>query len=351
MADNIREAQPVGEDDGGLYAPSGSTLLNLACTDRGSGGYLLGRMINIIGDSSAGKSFLALTMLACIVRLKFFKDYRIIYDDAEAALGFDIEKLFGKRLADRMEPPRLDEDGEPEPSSTIQDLQDNIHNLCAEGIPFIYVLDSLDSLTSEEEIGKVAEVRKARKEGKDAAGDYGVTKPKAMSQMLRMMVRDIMKTLSLLIIISQTRDNINGFGFDKKTRSGGRALKFYSTIEMWLTNLGKIKGKRDRQIGMNCGIKITKNKITGKLRQVKFPILYSYGVDDIGSMIDFLVDEKVWKKNKTKIIATGLRLEETRSVLIKKIEDNELERDVRKIVTRAWREIESGLDLGRKLRF
>jgi hypothetical protein len=82
----------------GLYVPTGCTLYNLALSDKYNGGYALGKVANTIGDSSAGKSILALTTFAEAARLRKFKDYDLVYDDAEAADEFNKVKLFGPKM-------------------------------------------------------------------------------------------------------------------------------------------------------------------------------------------------------------------------------------------------------------
>ncbi|MEI6158165.1 MAG: hypothetical protein WCP87_07355, partial [Atribacterota bacterium] len=144
----------IMEPRSGILIPTGSTLLNLALSDRKEGGYDGGKIVNIIGDSSSGKTFLALSCMAEMAYDDQFKKYKLIYDDAEQANEFNIEYLFGKKLADRIEAPRY---GKKEPlhSHTMQDFEANIHRHLAGQEPFIYILDSFDSITDEDEIEKV----------------------------------------------------------------------------------------------------------------------------------------------------------------------------------------------------
>lgn len=340
-----RSSRPM---DASGFLPTGSTLFNLMLSDRADGGYALGTMANIIGDSSSGKTFLALTAFAEAAMLKRFKDYRFIYDDAEAACAFDIPYLFGDKVADRIEPPN--QDTTKPASDTVQAFCDNVHDALDDGRPFIYVLDSLDSIGSEEEINKYEEQRMARAKGKDIKGSYGMTKAKGMSELFRLIIRKISKTNSLLIIISQTRDNIDPMSFSKKTRAGGRALKFYATHEVWAA-IGKTHKKRERVVGVDAILKTTKNKITGKRRDTTLPIFYDYGIDDIGSCIDFLQSEGYWTKTGQKINATHFDLSCTREKLIRTIEEGHLEKELRKITGEAWNEIESSLRLDRKPKY
>ena len=341
-----RQRPPVEEKTLDLVS-TGSTLLNLACSDTWAGGFGKGKLVNIIGDSHSGKTLLALSVLAEAARDMAFDNHRLIYDDVEAAMEFDLGYLFGSGISDRIESPAEDEDGEPDSSHTIEDLQSNISRALKQGDPFIYILDSLDALTSLEDIKKAEEQEKAREKGKEAVGSYGVAKAKQMSQMLRKIIRDMKKTDSTLVIVSQVRENLNPAAFSKKYRAGGKALKFYCTHEIWLAVTGKIK-KKDRIIGSEVKAKITKNKITGKVREVEFSMFNDYGIDDIGSCIDFLTNEGYWSTKKQTILATDFDFSGTRASLIKYIEENSREKKLARLTGKVWNRIEDSLKLGRK---
>lgn len=333
-----------------ILIPTGSTMLNLSCSDNPDAGYRAGSMVNLIGDSSSGKTFQALTMLAEICQLERFNNYRLIYDDVEAACEFDISYLFGDKTAERIESPAKDKEGLPLNSDVVEDFHCYIMDAIEGDQPFIYILDSADALGAEQDEKKVDEMRVARRKGQDTAGSYAMAKPKAFSSILRGICAKLKKGENLLLIVSQTRDNIDPMSFSKKTRSGGKALKFYATHEIWMA-CAKTHKKKERAIGVDSKLKITKNKLTGKKRECEFPIFYDYGIDDIGSCIDFLVKEKVWYKKKLTIQATTLGLEGTRASLINQIEDKGLEGKLRRIVGKAWREIEDSLKLNRKSKY
>ena len=175
-------------------------------------------------------------------------------------------------------------------------------------------------------------------------------KAKLLSEILRVTAREIANKEAFVNIISQTRDNI-GWGFTDKTRSGGRALKFYCYHEMWISSVGQIP-KLNEKIGSNSRVQISKNKLTFKKRTVDMPIYDNYGVDDIGSCIDFLLAQNHWKKiTKQTISASDFGWEGTRATIIKRIEKGGWENDLRKIVGEAWKEKEDALDIGRKQRY
>lgn len=329
--------------------PTSSALFNCACSDNPNGGLSLGRMINLIGDSSSGKTFFAKSVFAEAAQIPFFDNYRFIMDDVENADDFNNEYLFGKRTAARIEAAHM-EDGEPCPSDTIEDFHFNISDALDDGRPFIYILDSADALDAKQDQEKIEDMRVARAKGNKVAGSYGMAKPKKWSEILRNICGRLKKTGSVLIIISQTRDNIDPMSFEKKTRSGGKALKFYAHHEVWLAMAGKIK-KKDRVIGNNVKAKISKNKITGKVREVEFAIFYDYGVDNIRSCVDFLVKEEWWKKNKLTIDASDLGISGTVEKLIQQIEDQGLEDQLKKTVGECWMDIEDSLRLDRKRKY
>lgn len=332
--------------------PTGSTLLNLALSGYIGGGWKKGTMVNVIGDSSAGKSFVVLTTLAEMHTYSKFDEYELIYDDVENANSFDMEYLFGNSFKDRVIAPNYDDEEEESYSDMIEDFQLNFIRALQEG-PCVYCLDSFDALTAEADEKKSMEMLEAREKGKEVKGTYGMAKAKKSSEILRQNVKKLKKTKSLLCIVSQTRDNVDPLSFQKKTRAGGKALKFYASHELWLTNGGAIKSK-DRIIGVKCKVKISKNKLTGKIREVSFPIFYDYGIDDIGSCVDFLIKEKHWKKSASgsKITTNELLIDPcTRASVIKQIESKGLEKKLSEIVGAVWHDIEDSLKLNRKSKY
>ncbi len=353
----------------GDFVPFPSTLLNLACSDNHEWGPQVGKIVNIIGDSSSGKTFLCLSILAEMCADPIFNNYRLIVDDVENANEFDMEDLFGEIAATRIEPPSWLEINEDDlssgmqyvqegkktwiadPSETIEEFWINIMDALDEGTPFIYVLDSLDALDARDDQKKFDEMRAAYKKGKKAKGSYGTAKPKSMSSLLRGIKKKLKGSGSILIVISQTRDKIDAVSFgSKKTRSGGKALKFYSTHEIWLAMIETLRSK-GIIIGNDVRARVSKNKVTGKQREVTFRIYYDYGIDDIRSMIDYLVENGHWKKKKNTIIAHELRIEAGMDKLIREIEDRGLEKKLRHITNKLWHDIEESVRLHRKKKY
>jgi len=332
-----------------LYLPTGSKLLDLYLSNGKDGGLMAGKYYLLVGDSSAGKTLFAMTMLAEAARLSGFEKHRLIYDDAEGGNLFDQEKMFGTKLLERIEPPKV-EDEEPQYSSTIEEFLYNLDDAVEDGRPFIYVLDSSDALSSEPEQDKFDEQKQAYRKGKDTAGSYGDGKAKAFSAGLRQLMDPLRQTDSILIIINQTRDNL-GFGFQKKTRSGGRALTFYATAELWLAVNKKIKRNvkgKERSIGNYVEVEVKKNRLTGVEGKVLVPVYPTYGIDDVGSCVDWLVAEGRWGKSGQKIVADGFDLEASQAKVIEHIESEGLEHKLADIVYDHWQAIMEAVSLKRK---
>jgi hypothetical protein len=211
----------------------------------------------------------------------------------------------------------------------------------------------MDGLNSEEDFKKFEEQKKAHRKGKEAAGSYGDGKAKKNSQTLRKMLTRLYKTGSILIVIGQTRDNI-GFGFEKRTRGGGRALKFYAALEMWSAVYKHIKKNykgKDREQGIIAQIQLRKNRFTGKDRTLYVPIYHSFGIDDVGSCVDYLVEEKHWKKGNKGIKAPEFDFVGPRDKLIKHIEEEDCVPELKVLVKRTWQEIEEAVAVHRKKRY
>lgn len=342
---------PANESD--QYLSTGSTLLNLAISGHPDRGYMRGKYYLFVGDSMSGKTFFILTCLAEASLRKDFDDYRFIFDNAEDGALMDIGKFFGKSVEERIEPP-MTEGGNPIYSNTIEEFYYHVDDAFLEERPFIYILDSMDALSSDPEQSKFDEQKEAHRKGKSTTGTFGDGKAKINSSGIRKLLSRLKKTGSILIVVNQTRDNL-GFGFEKKTRSGGRALTFYATLELWSSIKGKIKrtvrGKQ-RQIGVECSVRVKKNRIKGRDRTVQVPIYHSFGIDDVGSCIDYLLEENHWKVAKSGFFdAIGFGGKLSRDNLIKRIErEGEVPR-LREIVTKVWNEIEDACVIERKARY
>jgi len=347
---------------------TGSTLLNLACTDHPDLGFMMGAYYYLVGDSASGKTWLTMSCFAEACLNPAFQDYRLIFDDVEGGALMDVELYFGKEVARRLEPPST-RGGRPVFSTSIESFYYHIFDLLNEGKPFIYVLDSQDALTSGAARKKFVKQKQASEKEEEVAGSYGDGKAKYHSEHIREVLALLRKTKSILIIIGQTRDNL-GFGFEKKTRSGGKSLRFYANLEIWTSVMNRIKRSVrgvPRTVGNRCLAEVKKNRVTGKIgkdRSVELPIYYGLGIDDVGSCVDYILAEQHWPKVKVKgqededddrkkkvYDATELLIQGTRDRIIAHIEQEGLENKVRNIVAKVWAEVEKECQVVRKRRY
>lgn len=282
---------------------TGVSLFNLQLSGDARGGIKPGSYAFIVGDSSAGKSFLAATIAASAAIDVEFDDYTIYYDDVENGCSFNVEELFSDTIADRIKQP-------PHGTSTfIDDFYRNAKDAVSNG-PCVYILDSQDALTTKEEAGKYDEMVKAvAKAGGDTekalrnlSGQMADGKAKKHSQYLRRLVSMLEESGSILIILGQTRDDLTGYAKDSLVWSGGRALKFYSHIMLHMqvkSTIKKTVAATKREIGIESRVKVIKNRQTGKRSEAVCPIYYSHGYDDVGSLIDWMVTEGAWTGGTT----------------------------------------------------
>ncbi len=337
-----------------LLLSTGSTLLNLACSGRTDGGFRIGTYNFFVGDSNSGKTFIGLTCLAEAANDPRFDGYRLIHDDVEGGALMNLRRFFGSRMADRIEPPAGSK-AEPVYSRTAEEFYYHVDDALKDGRPFIFVEDSQDGLSSGAEEEKFDEKKAAHRKGKDATGSYGDAKAKIHSANIRKLLGPLKDTGSILLVLNQTRDSFSIF--EKSTYSGGRALKFYAALQLWASVKGQItrqiKGKK-RQLGVNCKVQVRKNRITGRDRTVVVPIYHSYGIDDTGSMVSWLVEEGRWTKSKSGVVeATGLgptfsgRLDQ----VVARIEERGMEDDLRTLVGMIWNDVEKACRVKRKRRY
>ena len=282
------------------YLSSGITMLNLATTNHPDCFVERGTYILFVGQSGAGKSYVATQLLAEAANNPLYDEYELIYDDVEHGQFFDIPRMFGNKLASRIRAPRVDESGMPIYSNTVEDFFFSVDDFQNAHKPFIYVLDSMDSLTSSVSDNKFIENKEQRRKdlekGKEVSAlsqGYGDGKAKQISGNLRRVVSRLRDTGSILIILSQVRDNITGMG-PRYTRSGGQALKFFAHGEFWFYTEGDLKrtvDKKERKYGQQTRVSIQKNRITGIKNDVRFPILIGAGISDADSCIEWLIEE------------------------------------------------------------
>lgn len=334
------------------FISTGSINLNLALSQKGlDGGWARGRIINIVGDGSSGKTMIALEACAYVFyhlsknATKLFpaiKKLIIVYNNVEGVMDFPIELMYGKEFKDAVEWIQT-----PTCQAFGRDVQRRLNNL-QEGEFLLYVCDSIDATISEEE---QARIEKSIKEDKAQEGSYKTEKAKYFSSAFfndlcgRMVNKD-----ATIICISQVRENLNAGVFGKKYyRTGGKALDFYTHQVVWLylkEKIKKIKNKQERVIGTRVLAKVDRNKTAKPYREAEFQILFDYGLDNIGSMVSNYFGPKVRK------ISFEDYVDVPREEFINSLEEDDETYNmlINKVVTE-WQEVEELVKVKRKPRF
>ncbi len=260
-------------------------------------------------------------------------DMKLIYDEGEAAFDKEYAAKLGLPvdIIDFRESETVEQ--------WYESLEKEVNLSSKEKKDFtIYVLDSLDALVSEEEM----------EQDFNKAG-FGMSKQKQMSKLFRRLVRKLRTNNILLIIISQLRDKIGVTFGETKTRAGGRALDFYASQIIWLYEIKKVK-KGNLTVGIDIKAKVKKNKLWKPFREVSFSILFEYGIDDVGSNIDYL------KENKKCVTDAGSRFSYennnySREEFIQFIGQNNREQEIKNLVKMTWDEIEEECKVIRKPKY
>jgi len=258
------------------FIRTGCTLLDCVL----GGGWPLGRVSNIVGDRSSGKTLLAIEATANFARQ--FPDGHIWYREAEAAFDEGYAVTLGLPV-DRV-------DFGPEGVGSRWDTVEDVFNdmmACIEqakesGQPGLYIIDSLDAISSDAEM--------ARKVGE---ATFGGEKPKMMGELFRKLIRELGATKIHVMVISQVRDKIGFTMGEKHTRTGGKALDFYATHIVWLAHLKQLTrtiNKVKRVTGIQVKAKAKKNKVNTPFLECDFNIRFAYGIDDYVASLDWLTD-------------------------------------------------------------
>ena len=247
--------------------PSGSISLDLAL---GISGYPRGRVTEIYGPESSGKTTLAIHAIAEAQKaggIAAFIDAEHAFDRFYAQkLGVDVENLFISQP----------DDGE-------QALEITDH-LIRSGAIDIIVIDSVAALTPRAEI-----------EGEMGDSKMGL-QARLMSQALRKLTANISKTNTCCIFINQLREKIGIMFGNPETTTGGNALKFYSTVRVDIRRMSQIK-EGEEVLGNRTKVKIVKNKLAPPFRKAEFDIMYGEGISRLGEIIDLGVDYEIVKKS------------------------------------------------------
>jgi recombination protein RecA len=245
---------------------SGSIALDLAL---GVGGYPRGRIVEIYGPESSGKTTLTIHAIAEAQKaggIAAFIDAEHAFDRFYAAkLGVDIENLLISQ-----------------PDNGEQALEITDH-LIRSGAIDIVVIDSVAALTPKAEI-----------EGEMGDSKMGL-QARLMSQALRKLTANINKTNTTCIFINQLREKIGVMFGNPETTTGGNALKFYASTRVDIRRISQIK-EGDEAQGNRVRVKIVKNKLAPPFRKAEFDLMYGQGISKVGEIIDLGVENEVLKK-------------------------------------------------------
>uniref|UniRef100_UPI004029F7CE recombinase RecA n=1 Tax=Alistipes indistinctus TaxID=626932 RepID=UPI004029F7CE len=276
---------------------SGSITLDQAL---GIGGYPKGRVIEIYGPESSGKTTLAIHAIAEAQKaggIAAFIDAEHAFDSTYAQkLGVDIDELLISQ-----------------PDNGEQALEIADHLIRSSAIDIV-VIDSVAALTPKAEI-----------EGEMGEAKMGL-QARLMSQALRKLTASISKTGTVCIFINQLRDKIGVVYGNPETTTGGNALKFYASVRV---DIRKAAGITDgeEQLGARAKVKIVKNKVAPPFRRAEFDIMYGEGISKLGEIIDLGVDNGIIKKSGSWFSYGDQKLGQGRDAVKEALKNNDALRD------------------------
>lgn len=254
------------------FVPTGCVPLDIIM----GGGFPVGRLTEVYGDTSTGKSLLASHILAETQRLGGVA----MLADSECATSEDIMCAVG------VDPNEVIYSTPSTVEEVYQDITQAIEarDEVAKGALMTIVWDSVAATSSD------AEVEKVRKEGLSSTV---ATHARLISMMCRVIPRMIAKERIALVFINQTRENIGVLYGDKMSTFGGRAIGYYSSVRLEMAKAKNLTDDNDNPVGIDVRLWVAKSKVSVPFGQCRFPILFGQGIDNVGAVLNWIRDKKL----------------------------------------------------------